>query len=159
MITNYNELGKILQQIALKLLNNQKLCKLLRYTNTNPLEQTDIADTMDLFQKNIFIVPKVECKDSQSRICIILNRADVSQNTSFSGLTVTLSIFCPLESFVIDEPNAQLRPFAIMEEINKTLNKKEVGGLGSLVGGDFEFQYTADDIAYYLMLYSVDIYT
>ena len=42
-----------------------------------------------------------------------------------------------------------MRPFAIMGEIQKSLNEKTINGLGKMVGGDFDLNFLTEEISAY----------
>ena len=49
--------------------------------------------------------------------------------------------------WIIKDTN--LRPFAIMGEIQKSLNGKKIEGLGKLMGGDFSLNFLTEEISAY----------
>ena len=53
-------MGDNLFKILNKLVSNQRLCRLLKYQNSNPFdEELESVDGIDLINKQIVIVPKV----------------------------------------------------------------------------------------------------
>ena len=65
-------------------------------------------------------------------------------------------VFVPLTQWIIKDSN--LRPFAIMGEIHKSLNGKTIDGLGKMTGGDFKINFLTDEIGCYEMVYSITSY-
>ena len=51
--------------------------------------------------------------------------------------------------------NSNLRPFAIMSEIQESLNNKVVNGLGRIQGGDFSLNFLTDEISCYEMEFQI----
>jgi hypothetical protein len=45
--------------------------------------------------------------------------------------------------------DSNLRPFAILGEIEKSLDGKVVNGLGKMSGGDFELNFLTEEISAY----------
>jgi hypothetical protein len=56
-VRNLGEMGINLQKIIKRLLANQNLCKLLYYTDKDPLNGEDIPDTTILFGNQISVNP------------------------------------------------------------------------------------------------------
>lgn len=54
--------------------------------------------------------------------------------------------------------NSNLRPFAVMGEIHKSLNNKTIDGLGKMVGGDLQINFLTDEISCYEMEYMITSY-
>jgi hypothetical protein len=51
-----------------------------------------------------------------------------------------------------------LRPFAILGEIEKSLEGKTVNGLGRLKGGDFELSFLTDEMSAYEQTFWITTY-
>jgi hypothetical protein len=77
-------------------------------------------------------------------------------NAEFRDFEIDIEIFVPLTQWFIK--NSNLRPFAIMGEIHKSLNNKIIEGLGKMVGGDFQINFLTDEICSYEMVYSITSY-
>jgi hypothetical protein len=147
MIRNCGELGINLQKIVSKLLANQKLVKLLYNTNDDPLSIEVPADAQ-IFENLIKIVPRVEKNTAQSVVAIYIQQASrLNSNDEFRQVLITVNVFVPLTQWIIKDTN--LRPFAILGEIQASLDGKTVNGLGKISGGDFELKYLTDDLACY----------
>jgi hypothetical protein len=136
------------------LLANDELVKLLYYTDADPLGQQTLAPEFknkEIFNKLIRVVPKVGTKDNaQSILAIYLsNGVGISENTEYRRITVSIDIYTPLTQWLIKDSN--LRPFAIMGEIQRSLNGKTVNGLGKLKCGDFNLTMITEDVSCYTM--------
>jgi len=57
------------------------------------------------------------------------------ENDEFRDFEINIEVFVPLTQWFIKDSN--LRPFAIMGEVHKSLNNKVINGLGKMRGGDF----------------------
>ena len=77
-------------------------------------------------------------------------------NNEFRDFELDLEVFVPLTQWFIKDSN--LRPFAIMGEIHKSLNNKTIDGLGKMVGGDFQINFLTDEISCYEMVYRFTSY-
>jgi hypothetical protein len=151
---NCQELGVNLQKIINRLLANDNLINLLYYTDLDPLNQPQLDTTLknkEVFNKLIKIVPKVGTKDNaQSLLAVYISSGiGLSENSEFRRLVVKIDIYTPLTQWIIKDSN--LRPFAIMGEIQRSLNGKTVNGLGKLKCGDFNLVMITEDVSCYTM--------
>lgn len=160
-IRNCIDLGINAQKVIKRLLANQNLLKLLYYTDKDPLSQPDLTEEQiqkEVFEKLIKIVPRVGPKETAHSVIalrIARGRTDMN-NSEFKHVTMTMEVFVPLTQWIIKDTN--LRPFAIMGEIQKSLNGKKIDGLGKMSGGDFDLDFLTEEISAYLMTFSVTTY-
>lgn len=158
---NLEDLGINLQKIINRLQSNQNLLKLLYYTDKDPLSHEDLTAQKiqeDVFEKLIKIVPRVGPKETaQSIVSLRVVRGDSnSENNEFRDFQIGIEVFVPLTQWIIK--NSNLRPFAIMGQIHKSLNNKTIDGLGKMKGGDFQINFLTDEIGCYEMVYSITSY-
>ena len=151
-VRNCADIGENLQKIMKRLLANQNLLKLLYYTNKDPLMGADLTDEQiqdEVFEQLIKIIPRVGPKEtSHSIVTIRVTRArQDSQNNEFKDVSINIEVFVPLTQWIIKD--VQLRPFAILGEIQKSLNGKTINGLGKLTGGEFDLNFLTDEISAY----------
>lgn len=154
MIRNLQELGPNLQKIVTRLQSNQKLLKLLYYTDKDPYSQPDLTPTQiqnEVYEKLIKIVPRVGPKETaQSLISIrVINGINNRNNDEFRDIGLGIEVFVPLTQWFIKDSN--LRPFSIMGEIQRTLNGKVINGMGKIQGGDFSLNFLTEEISCYEM--------
>ncbi len=151
-VRNCIELGENAQKIIKRLMSNQNLMKLLYYTDKDPLSQPDLTENQikeEVYEKLIKIIPRVGPKETAHSIISIRftrGRRNVS-NKEFENISVAIESFVPLTQWIIKGTN--LRPFAIMGEIQKSLNEKTINGLGKMVGGDFDLNFLTEEISAY----------
>jgi len=83
------------------------------------------------------VVPRIGNKETaQSMVTIRVVRGLSNRgNDEFRDFQLAIEVFVPLTQWMIKDSN--LRPFAIMGEIHKSLNNKTIDGLGKMTGGDF----------------------
>lgn len=151
-VRNCEELGQNLQKIMSRLLANQRLLKLLYYTDKDPYSQPDLTQEQiqkEVFEKLIKIIPRVGPKETANSIVVIkVNRGQTdNNNTEFRNISINIESFVPLTQWIIKDDN--LRPFAIMGEIQKSLNGKTINGLGKMIGGDFILNFLTEEISAY----------
>lgn len=158
---NLEDMGPNLQRIISRLQSNQNLLKLLYYSDKDPLSGEDLTSDQiknEIFEKLIKIVPRVGPKETaQSLVALRVVRGRSNQgNNEFRDFEIGIEVFVPLTEWIIKGSN--LRPFAIMGEIHKSLNNKTIDGLGKMVGGDFQINFLTDEISCYEMVYYITSY-
>ena len=156
MVRNLEELGPNLQKIVVRLQSNQRLLKLLYYTDKDPYSQPDLTQEQiqhEVFEKLIKVVPRVGPKETaQSLISLrVVNGVTNRGNSEFRDIGLGVEVFVPLTQWVIKDSN--LRPFSIMGEIQKSLNGKVINGMGKIQGGDFSLNFLTEEISCYDMTF------
>lgn len=160
-VRNLGELGIHLQKIISRLESNQNLLKLLYYTGKDPFSEPDLTSTQiknEVYEQLIKVVPRVGPKETaKSLISMRVVTGIVNpSNDQFRQMQIAFEIFVPLTQWFIKDSN--LRPFAIMGEIQKTLNNKVIDGIGKIVGGNFSINFLTDEISCYEMTYEITNY-
>ena len=158
---NLSELGINLQGIVSRLMSNQNLLKLLYYTGKDPLSEQNLTSAQiedEIFEKLIKVVPHVGPKETaRSLISLrVVSGTINSKNNEIRDFILGIEVFVPLTQWIIKDSN--LRPFAIMGEIQKSLNHKEINGLGKISGGDFDLNFLTEEISCYEMSFSLSQY-
>lgn len=126
-------------RIANKIMQNQTICRLLKYQTKNPFlleengkPQPDV-DGADLINKQILIVPKIfdDSTEKMSYITAIFDDFVVNQiNPEFKVSTVRFDIACPYDEWILNDKT--LRPYLIMQEIDILFNESKMAGIGTL---------------------------
>ena len=158
---NLSDLGLNLQKIVTRLQSNQTLLKLLYYTGKDPYNEEDLTPEQiknEIYDKIIKIVPRIGNKETaQSMVTLRVMRGYSNQgNNEFRNFSIAIEVFVPLTQWMIKDSN--LRPFAIMGEIHKSLNNKIIDGLGKMKGGDFQINFLTDEVVSYEMVYQFTSY-
>ena len=151
-VRDCTDIGVNAQYIMKRLLANQNLLKLLYYTDKDPLSHDDLTQEQiqdEIFEKLVKIVPRVGPKETaHSLIAIRIARArGLASNNEFKNVNISIEVFVPMTQWIIKDTN--LRPFAIMGEVQKSLNGKKIEGLGKLTGGDFSLNFLTEEISAY----------
>lgn len=151
-VRDCTDIGVNAQYIVKRLLANQNLLKLLYYTDKDPLSHDDLTQDQiqdEIFEKLVKIVPRVGPKETaHSLIAIRIARArGLASNNEFKNVNISVEVFVPMTQWIIKDTN--LRPFAIMGEVQKSLNGKKIEGLGKLTGGDFSLNFLTEEISAY----------
>ena len=151
-VRNCSDIGVNAQYIIKRLLANQDLLKLLYYTDKDPLSHEDLTQEQiqnEVFEKLIKVVPRVGPKETaHSIVALRIARArGLATNNEFKTVNISLEVFVPMTQWIIKDTN--LRPFAIMGEVQKSLNGKKIEGLGKMTGGDFSLNFLTEEISAY----------
>lgn len=121
-------------KILNKLVNNQRICRLLKYQVRDPFsDKYEDVDGVDLLNKQILAVPKVfdASTEKMSYIIAVFDNFVVNQfNPDFKISTVRFDIACPYDEWLLDENS--LRPYLIMQEIDNMFNQGKLAGIGNL---------------------------
>lgn len=161
MVRNCAELGVNLQKIINRLISNKDLLKLLYYNDKDPLSQPDLTEKQikeEVLEKLIKIIPRIGPKETANSIVsirVVSARRNL-ENNEFRDITIAVEIFVPLTQWIIKDSN--LRPFAIMGEIQKSLDNKKINGLGRMIGGEFNLNFLTEEISAYEQSYRIITY-
>lgn len=156
----YKEIGSISKKIAMKLQTNPQLCRLLKYTDSNPLSSErpnwDI-NKEPLLHKNILIIPKINCEeltDNKIVINIPLGSTDL-QNDDFAQVTIYIDVFTKMDQWIIEEEDDMLRPFKIMSLVEEEISGKRISSIGTLKFSNFEQEVLDNDVTCHHMTFYV----
>ena len=160
-VRNCADLGINAQYIIKRLFANQNLLKLLYYTDKDPLSHEDLTEEQiqnEVFEKLVKIVPRVGPKETaHSVIAVRIARGrGLATNSEFKNVNISIEVFVPLTQWIIKDTN--LRPFAIMGEVQKSLNGKKIEGLGKMLGGDFDLNFLTEEISAYEQTFVITSY-
>lgn len=152
MVRNCQDIGENLQKIAQRLMANDNLVNLLYYTDQDPLNHPSLTDEEKkekIFNKLIKIVPRIGPKETaHSLISVRVVRARPNpENPEFKDVLISVEVFVPLTQWIIKGTN--LRPFAILGQVQESLNNKTVNGLGKMTGGSFELNFLTEEVGSY----------
>lgn len=160
-VRNCAEIGINLQKIVKRLASNQNLLKLLYYNDKDPLSHDDLTEEQikkEVLEKLIKVVPRIGPKETANSIISVrvTNGRKNMENSEFRNILISVEIFVPLTQWMIKDSN--LRPFAIMGEVQKSLDNKTINGMGKMVGGNFELNFLTEEISAYEQTYSLITY-
>lgn len=160
-VRNCAELGENIQKIVKRLIANDDLVKLLYHEGDDPLGQLPLSaeeKNKKVFEKLIKTVPRVGTKETAKSVVVVyVQRASkLSGNKEFRNVRILVDVIVPLTQWYIKDTN--FRPFAILGELQKSLDDKTINGLGKISGGDFELNFVTDDVICYQQLYEITEY-
>lgn len=160
-VRNCADIGENLQKIISRLMDNQNLLKYLYYSDKDPLSHPDLTDEQikkEVFEKIIKVTPRIGSKETaQSLILVRCSQGSrLGANSEFKLINFIVEIYVPDTQWLIKGQN--LRPFAIMGEIQKSLDGKLINGLGKLTGGDFQYNFSSEEMTCYFQNFEVIAY-
>lgn len=160
-VRNCADIGENLQKIISRLMDNQNLLKYLYYSDKDPLSNPDLTDEQikkEIFEKIIKVTPRIGSKETaQSLILVRCSQGSrLGVNSEFKLINFIVEIYVPDTQWLIKGQN--LRPFAIMGEIQKSLDGKLINGLGKLTGGDFQYNFSSEEMTCYFQNFEVIAY-
>ena len=140
---------------------NDNLVNLLYYTSQDPLNQPPLSQEQkqkEVYEKLIKIVPRIGPKeDAKSLITIrVVRGSKIPSNTEFRNIKIQIETFVPLTQWFIKDSN--LRPFAIMGEIEESLDGKKINGLGEMKGGEFDLNFLSEEMSVYEQTFWITTY-
>ena len=125
---------KDLSLIIKKIMENQRLLKMLYYTQKDCLNGKDLTQQqiISMLDKQIKIVPKIEISEDCPNYIIISmdNFVPNENNDEFRDCTISIDILCHPDHWNMG--NFQLRPYKIAGEIDAMLNKQKLTGIGQI---------------------------
>lgn len=120
--------------ISNMMLKNPRIQRLLYYNSPDCLSRPnlDIDKALELFGKNIKIVPKLYVDNSVLNYIIISfdNFTPNATNPEFRDNIIEFDIICHFDQWQLKD--FQLRPYKIAAEIDSMFNGKHLTGIGEL---------------------------
>lgn len=145
--------------MANKLMQNQKLCRLLKYQVRDPFDEEKYqnVDGLLLLNKQIMITPKIwdESTEKTSYIVALFNSFVTNMmNKDYKIDTIGIDVACPYDEWVLN--GHSLRPYLIMEEIDRMFNGAEMAGIGTLEFVRADRNVFTSQIGGYTMQYQIN---
>lgn len=155
----FSVMGTNTFNIANKLMQNQNICRLLKYQVKDPFDEKkyENVDGLTLLNKQIMITPKIwdESTEKTSYIVALFESFTLNAfNPDYKIDTISFDIACPYDEWVLD--GHSLRPYLIMQEIDNTFNRAEMAGIGTLEFVRAERCVFTSQIGGYTMLYRIN---
>jgi hypothetical protein len=116
------------------IMKNERLKKMLHYTTRDCMNKPNLTEdeTLELFGKNIKIVPKLTVDGSVLNYIIISfdNFTGNRTNPEFRDNIIEFDIICHFDQWKMKD--FELRPYKIAAEIDSMFNGKHLTGIGKL---------------------------
>ena len=132
--SSFLSMEKDMRIIVDTIIKNNRLKKLLFYTTKDCLNKPDLTEdeTLDLFGKNIKIVPKLTVDGSVLNYIIVSfdNFTGNATNPEFRDNIIEFDIICHFDQWHMKD--FELRPYKIAAELDSMFNDKHLTGIGKL---------------------------
>ena len=131
--SSFLSMEKDLNLIINKMFKNERLKRLLYYTDKNALNKPNITEdqSLELINKNIKIVPKLYVDSSVLNYIIInFDKFTPSRNPEFRDNIIEFDIVCHFDQWQLED--FALRPYKIAAEIDSMFNNTHLTGIGEL---------------------------
>ena len=132
--SSFLSIEKDLEIITNEIVQNNRIKKLLYYTTRDALSKKNLTadESLDLFGKNIKLVPKLYVDGSVLNYIIINfdNFTVNGTNPEFRDNIIEFDIICHFDQWQLDD--FQLRPYRIAAELDSMFNGKHLTGIGEL---------------------------
>ena len=154
--SSFLSVDKDMSIIADYLIKNDRLKKLLYYNTRDCLNRPKLTEdeTLELFGKNIKIVPKLYVDGSVLNYIIISfdNFTENKTNPEFRNNIIEFDIICHFDQWQLQD--FQLRPYKIAAEIDTMLNGQKLTGIGKLEFLGANQMILTDEYAGLCLMYS-----
>lgn len=154
--SSFLSVDKDMSIITNHIMKNDRLKKLLFYTTKDCLSKKDLTEdqTLDLFGKNIKIVPKLYVDGSVLNYIIVSfdNFTNNRTNPEFRDNIIEFDIICHFDQWQLQD--FQLRPYKIAAEIDSMLNGQRLTGIGKLEFLGANQMILTDEYAGLCLMYS-----
>lgn len=133
--SSFAAVEKLLQQIVERLMKNERLQKLLFYSDKHCLDLPSLNQNQvySLLNNQIKTVPKLKVDDEVMAYVIISFdhfEPDDSNPANFRKIILSIDIFCHYDYWALDD--FRLRPYSIAGAIDGVLNKSSFNALGGI---------------------------
>jgi hypothetical protein len=132
--SSFLSMEKDMGLITNMVLKNPRLKKLLYYTTPDCLSRPALTEdqALDLFGKNIKIIPKIYIDNSVLNYIIVSfdGFTPNATNPEFRDNIIEFDIVCHFDQWKLKD--FQLRPYRIAAEIDSMFNDKHLTGIGTL---------------------------
>ena len=132
--SSFLSMEKDMSLISDMLMKNDNLKKMLYYTTKDCLNKPKLTEdeTLELFGKNIKLVPKLQVDNEVLNYIIISfdNFIPNATNPEFRDNLIEFDIICHFDQWQLKD--FQLRPYRIAAEIDSMFNNKHLTGIGEL---------------------------
>ena len=132
--SSFLSMEKDMSLISDMLMKNDNLKKMLYYTTKDCLNKPKLTEdeTLELFGKNIKLVPKLQVDNEVLNYIIISfdNFIPNATNPEFRDNLITFDIICHFDQWQMKD--FELRPYRIAAELDSMLDGQRLTGIGKL---------------------------
>ncbi len=131
--SSFLSINKDMRLLVDKFLSNDRLCKLLYYTDRNALDKPNLTNEqkISMFGQQIKTVPKLYVDGSVLNYLVIsFDNFVESANPQFRNNMIEFDIVCHYDQWPMKD--FDLRPYRIAAEIDSMLDKQKLTGIGDI---------------------------
>ena len=129
---NFEAAGKDLKEVTFKILTNQNLLRLLKYTTPDTLSMPPLTEeeAAEMMGSHIKIVPKLPVPETVGSYIIVMFDTFTPNMTNpiYRDNVIIFDVICHTDTWVMDD--YMLRPYKIMHEIDGMFNNQKLSGIG-----------------------------
>ena len=159
-MAKFAELNQYINEILLKIINSQNLCKYINYPtdeDTNPLTMPDLSilERKGLLFKRIFPFPKLPSDTELTAgtyLTVYFDNINKGDSVYWKNSVLVFNVISHLDQWRMP---ASLRPYAIMNEIDTIFNNQKVVGIGKTQFERSRFMWVNKDFAGYTIQYKL----
>lgn len=153
--TLFKGLNDLKYEVKDKMLSNQSLLKLLRYSSGSPLEEPDIDNPQSLLDDFIYLKPRAyDTQWSQRGVIMVTQTADrISGSKAFSDIYLVFTIAIHNEILILDDGSDRM--YCICDELHKMFNNNPNFGIGKIEFDNFRETKGATDYYTSNLVFSV----
>lgn len=151
---SFLDINNDMYRIVKSLNDNEELKKLLYYTDTSPLDKSNV--TVDLRDVQINRTPLIPDNEAEGSICVVsVVKGSLDMTTDSINLILAIDVFTPGNQWII---NDGIRPLYIAYEVDNTIRNtvNQTGGIKYRLT-DFVSAKLSDILVGYRLLYGVII--
>ena len=155
--SSFLSVDKDMNLIISKLCTNERLKKLLYYTDKNALSQPNLTDEqmISMMGKNIKNIPKLKV-DGDSLIYLVISFDSFMPNNTnpqFRNNVIELDIICHFDQWNLKD--FELRPYKIAAELDSMLDGQHLTGIGDVEFASANEFVQNDEFAGLCLIYTV----
>ena len=155
--SNFEATGKDLKDVMFKILGNEDLLKLLKYTTPDSLTKTNLTpeEKTGMINSHIKVVPKLPTPEDVGSYIIILfdTFTTNSNNPVYRDNVIMFDVICHTDTWVMDD--YMLRPYKIMDQIDRMFNNTKLNGIGKVEFVAANSLILTSELAGFTMMYKV----
>lgn len=156
--SSFNSVENVFSEVVEKLIKNERLKRLLYYTDPRALSLPKLnpAQSLELIGKQIKIIPKLEIEtDAKPYIILTMDNFVPNEDISaFRSATLGVDIICHYDHWGLQD--FKLRPYSIAGEIDAMLNRSSLTRLGDLKFAGAKMLIVSPEIGGLSLYYSVE---
>lgn len=159
-MAKFEELNSYVNEILLKLIQSQNLCKYIHYQTdenspSDPLVEADLDlnQRKSLMYSRIFPFPKIPSEaEAGTYLTVIFDNIEPAGSVYYKDSLIIFNVISHLNQWRL---LGKLRPYAVMNEIDKMFNQQKIVGIGRTEFARSKFMFINSSFAGYTLQYRI----